>query len=161
MRSKKSITEAIRIGRNPFIKLIDGLSEEELNYIPAGFNNNIIWNFGHIVVSTQILCYVRGGILPDMSSIKYAEDFKKGSKPTRNISASEIEELKNLALGTIAQLEADYIDGKLSSITPFSTETFGVEMNEIEEVLLMSLSHDTLHYGYALAQKRVLQKSID
>jgi len=159
MKNKKLITEAIRIGRNPFIQLIDSLSEEELNYIPEGFNNNIIWNFGHIVVSTQTLAYVRTGILPNASSVKYVDEFKKGTKPTRIITASEIEELKNLAVGTIAQLEDDFIAGKFSTINPFSTETFGVEMHDIQEIMLMSLSHDLLHYGYALAQKRLLKQA--
>lgn len=159
MKNKILITEAIRVARRPFIKLIEGLSEDELNYIPEGFNNNIIWNFGHIVVSTQTLAYVRTGILADATSVKYVEEFKKGSKPTRHYSIAEIEDLKNMALSTIDQLEQDFIVDRFTEITPYSTETFGVEMHSIEEILLMSLSHDMLHYGNAIAQKRLLNKS--
>jgi hypothetical protein len=63
--------------RQKFIELLDGLSIEQLNKIPTGFNNNIIWNFAHIVVSTQTLVYVRTGIKADTTWVNYNEDYKK------------------------------------------------------------------------------------
>jgi hypothetical protein len=45
----------IRQNREAFIRLLDGLIIEQLNEIPAGFNNNIAWNFGHMIVATNDL----------------------------------------------------------------------------------------------------------
>ena len=40
-----------------FNKYLKSMSLKELNTIPKGFNNNIIWNIGHIVVTQQLLAY--------------------------------------------------------------------------------------------------------
>ena len=153
------IFEFIISSRKGFIRLIDDLSLEELNQIPDGFNNNIFWNFAHIVVSSQTLSYVRTGILADTSAIKYNDDYKKDTKPTRNVTQEEVDEFKSLALTTIDQIQSDYAKGIFNSITPYSTATYGFEMKTIEEVLIATLSHDNLHWGYALAQRKVIRNS--
>lgn len=143
--------------RKAFIRLIDELSIEELNKIPEGFNNNIIWNFGHIVVSTPLLCYVRTGIWPDTSAIQYVDAYKKGSKPTSFVAFEEISALKELAISTIVQLEEDYKKGVFATIEPFDTVTFGVVIDNIEELLVTTAGHDNTHYGYAIAQRRIIK----
>ncbi|MBD1420611.1 DinB family protein [Sphingobacterium chuzhouense] len=144
--------------RNAFIRLLDELTLDELNQIPAGFNNNIIWNFGHIVVSTQTLCYVRTGITSDTSFVKYIEAYKKGSKPEYFVSAEEVAELKQLAISTIQKIQEDYQKGTFEKIAPFDTSTFGVLINSIEEVLVTTVGHDNTHFGYAIAQRRTIKK---
>ncbi|MDN3585891.1 DinB family protein [Pedobacter aquatilis] len=152
----KQVFEFIINSRKAFIQLIDGLSNEQLNKIPEGFNNNIIWNFGHIVVSTQTLCYVRTGILENASSVKFVESYKKDTKPTYLVSTEEVAELKNIALDSIKKIEEDYANGKFISITPYSTATYGAEINSIEEVLTTTIGHDNLHLGYALALRKLV-----
>ena len=146
--------EFIINSRKAFIQLVDSLSIEQLNKIPDGYNNNIIWNFGHIVVSTQTLCYVRTGVLQDAATVKFNEYYKKDTKPTYTVTEEEVEELKTIALGSIEKIKADYAAGKLANITPFTTATYGVQMNSIEEVLITTIGHDNVHYGYAWALKR-------
>ena len=142
--------------RKAFIQLVDSLSVEELNHIPTGFNNNIIWNFGHIVVSTQSLCYIRTGLKPDTFAIKYNDDYKKGTKPSRYIQAAEIEELKALAISSIQHIQEDYKKGVFNQIQAFATSTYHVEMNTFEEVLVTTSGHDNTHFGYALALRKLL-----
>ncbi|RZL40989.1 MAG: DinB family protein, partial [Pedobacter sp.] len=103
------VFEFIINSRKAFIKLIDGLTIEQLNKIPDGFNNNIIWNFGHIVVSTQTLCYVRTGVLADASSVKYNEFYRKDTKPTYTVTEEEVAELKAIALDSIEKIKEDYL----------------------------------------------------
>ena len=143
--------------RKAFIKLIDELSLEQLNEIPAGFNNNIIWNFGHIVVSTQTLCYVRTGIWGDSSAVKYVDAYAKGTKPSYFVDQKEVDELKDLALSTILLIQADVTGGKFISTTPYETATYGSQLTNIEEILLTTIGHDNLHFGYAVAQKRIIK----
>lgn len=142
--------------RQKFIELIDSLSIEQLNKIPAGFNNNIIWNFGHIVVSTQTLVYVRTGIKADTAWVKYNEDYKKDTKPTRFVEQAEVDELKEIAIRSIEQIAADYENGIFGAITSFSTSTYGYPLNTIEEVIALTSGHDNVHFGYAMAQRRCL-----
>ena len=142
--------------RKAFIQLIDGLTMEQLNKIPDGYNNNIIWNFGHVVVSTQTLCYVRTGILAYASSVKFNEFYKKDTRPTYTVTEQEVAELKALALDSIEKIKEDYTNGVFAKITPFSTLTYGVEMKSIEEVLITTIGHDNVHHGYAWALKKVV-----
>jgi len=144
--------------RKAFIQLLDGLSIEELNQIPEGFNNNIIWNFGHIVVSTQTLSYVRTGIWPDSSRVKFVEAYKKGSKPTYFVDASEVEALKELSITSIQKIEEDYNKGIFKNIESYSTATYGVLLHDIEAVLVTSIGHDNFHFGYAQAQRRAIKQ---
>lgn len=141
--------------RKAFIELIDSLSIAQLNHIPEGFNNNIIWNFGHIVVATQGLCYLRTGVKPDYV-IKYGAAYTKGSKPTYTVSSEEVQDLKKLAIETIQQIEQDYDKGLFHAITPFATETYKETMPTIEDVITTTAGHDNLHYGYAIAQRRLI-----
>lgn len=144
--------------RKAFIRLIDSLTVDQLNEIPAGFNNNIIWNFGHIVVATQGLCYLRTGVSTDSAAVKYLNKYSKGTKPTEPVSAEEINDLKQLAIETIEKIEMDYNNGLFQSITPFATDTYLDTLHTIEDVITLTSGHDNLHYGYALAQKRVINK---
>lgn len=143
-------------GRRAFIKLIQELSLEQLNEIPFGFNNNIIWNFGHIVVSTQTLSYTRTGIREDVNWVKYVNAYAKGTKPSYVVSQEEVDDLIQIAISSIHDIETDYNAGIFKNTTPFSTHTYGVTLETIEEVLNTSVGHDNFHFGYALAQKRII-----
>ncbi|WP_231463891.1 DinB family protein [Pedobacter sp. Leaf132] len=150
------VFEFIINSRKAFIKLIDGLSIEQLNKIPDGFNNNIIWNFGHIVVSTQTLCYVRTGVLADTSSVKYNEFYRKDTKPTYTVTEEEVAELKAIALESVEKIKEDYAKGLFANTIPYSTATFGAQLHSIEEILITTIGHDNLHFGYALALKKLV-----
>lgn len=143
--------------REQFIALIRSLSIDELNKVPEGYRNNIIWNFGHIVVTTLALCYQRTGLNPDLT-IPFQEDFAKGTAPQRTYTSSEVERLVEVSISSINELITDYKTGNLNKIQSFSTQTYGLELKSIEDVILTCLMHDNLHYGYALAQNKSLKK---
>ena len=155
----KEVFKFIIDARKAFIKDIESLSLEELNEIPAGFNNNIIWNFGHIVVTTPVLCYVRTGILTDTSTVKYISAYAKGTKPTYFVTQEEVDDLKALAISTIETLEKDYNEGKLNNIVPFETSTYGALLESIEDVIITTAGHDNTHLGYVTAQKRIINNN--
>jgi hypothetical protein len=142
--------------RMNFLNLVNGLSIEELNKIPEGFNNNIAWNFGHIIMSQQVLCYTRAGIAPrtDESLIK---KYQKGSKPESFIDTEEIEQLKKLAFSLIDDLKRDMKENKFAAYEPVST-SFGVDLNSVEDAIPYFSMHDGLHFGYAMAMRRNLSK---
>jgi len=39
------------------LEYFDNYTLEQLNKIPEGFSNNLIWNIGHIIVTQQVLIY--------------------------------------------------------------------------------------------------------
>ncbi|HEX5153308.1 MAG TPA: DinB family protein [Parafilimonas sp.] len=150
-----NVFKYIRRNREIFLALVDSLSIEQLNKIPEGFNNNIAWNFGHIVVSTQSLCYVRPKIKPEIE-IPFRSKYAKGSKPEGFISQEEINELKMKLISSINSIEEDVKNDIFKNITPYATDTYKHEMTTIEEILACTLAHDSMHYGYALAQSKLV-----
>lgn len=46
-------TYTLRHIRTSVLNLIESLTLKQINEIPAGFNNNIIWNLGHLVATDQ------------------------------------------------------------------------------------------------------------
>ena len=68
---------------------------EQLNKVPEGFSNNLIWNIGHIVVVQQMLVYKLSG-LNMMISDEMVEKYKKGTRPEEPVGQTEIDEIKKL-----------------------------------------------------------------
>ncbi len=146
----------IKETRRALRAVVDGLDTDTLNRIPEGFNNNIIWNFGHIYVATLGLAYVRTGV-DKAKDIPYHRKYAKGSKPEQYVDDNEIAFLKEHVFSSIDALEADYKNNVFQHIEPFATETYGRTMTSIEEVITCTLAHDNFHFGYVKAlQKAVL-----
>jgi hypothetical protein len=146
--------EIIRQPRQFLIAMTENLSLEQLNKVPAGFNNNIIWNIGHLVAAQQSICYLRGGH-PVIINDDYFNTYKSGSKPERWITQEEVEETRQLLVSTLSQLEADYANGMFSSYTPWVTR-YGVPINTIDDAIAFLPFHEGLHMGYIMALKRVV-----
>ena len=146
--------DVIEKTRENFLKLIEGLSIEQLNKIPEGFNNNIAWNFGHIIVSQQVLCYTRAGIASRIEE-SWVNKYQKGTKPESFIDAEEIEVLKKLLFSLIDDLKKDMSKNKFSGYQKVMTG-FGVELASVEDAIPYFSMHDGLHLGYALALKKLV-----
>ena len=143
--------------RSNFIKLMDGLTIEQLNVIPKGYNNNIAWNFAHIVAAQQILCYVRANV-PARLPMEAITKYQKGSRPEGLISESEISFYKEKAFTLLNDLREDVANGLFSNYQPVTT-AFGVTLTSIDDAVTYFGTHDNLHLGYALALKKaVLQQ---
>lgn len=146
--------EIIRQTRINVLKLIEGLTLEQLNKVPAGFNNNIIWNVAHLVAAQQGVCYRRAG-LPMRIEENFFDLYKPDSKPERPVTAQEVEEIKQLLQSSVDQLEADYNSGYIGSYTPWITR-YGVSIDTIEDAVTFLPFHEGLHTGYIMALKRAI-----
>ena len=143
--------------RRNFIELMNSLSIAQLNEIPAGLNNNIIWNFGHVVVTQQILCYVLGGEAPKMEQA-LIDKYRKGAKPDDFVEQAEIDTLKSLAVSLIDALEVDLSKGLFGNYKKYPT-SYGFELSNIEDAIEFFAVHESMHYGVALTIKKLVTKS--
>lgn len=141
--------------KKQFINLLDGLTIEQLNTIPVGFNNNIIWNFAHTIAAWQILCYKLSG-LPFVVDENFVDLFKKGTKPERFFDEQELAQMKKLAVLSFEKLVLDYKDGVFANYNTYTT-SFGITLTKIEDAIEYANMHEGLHLGYALALRRVVQ----
>lgn len=135
---------------------IENNSLEDLNKIPEGFNNNIIWNIGHIVVTQQLLAYKLSG-LPLMISDTLINKYRKDSKPEGNVSQKEVDEIKALLFSTIEKLEVDYKNDVFKNYQEYTVSTTGNTLTCIDEALQFILFHEGMHLGYILALIRAVK----
>ncbi len=148
--------ELIKQTRQRFTQLVDGLSIEQLNEIPAGMSNNIAWNFGHIVAAQQGLCNGLSGI-----ALNAAPDFigpyKKGTKPETFIRQEDIDEFKKYTVSNIDALEKGLRENVFVNFQPYET-SYGYQLNDIQDAVRFVAVHDALHLGYAMAIRKNLSK---
>ena len=151
----KSI-DTILATRKLFIKLIENLSIEQLNKVPEGFNNNIIWNFAHVVITQQIICYKLSG-LPLKIDEKYLPLYSKGTKPEGFADENEVAFFKQQAITLMDELVADLGRNLFRNFKPYTT-SFNVELTNVNDAVKFITMHEGLHLGYAMALKRVVSK---
>jgi hypothetical protein len=141
--------------RNNFIQLINSLTTDQLNQIPSGMNNNIAWNFGHIIVTQQILCYTLAGLEPKMDE-SLVSKYRKGAKPDDYIDSTEIETLKSLASSLLDELESDLQKNIFNQYKTYTT-SYGFELTSIEDAVDFFIVHESMHMGVAITLKKMLQ----
>lgn len=148
--------ELIRQTRTRFIDLVNGLSIEELNEIPSGMNNNIAWNFAHIVTAQQGLCNRLSGIEPDVPA-ELIGPFNRGTKPEGFISQETIDQFKEYAVTCIDELERGLAENVFVQYKSYTT-SYGYTLNNIEDAIRFVMVHDALHLGYSMAIRKNLSK---
>jgi hypothetical protein len=148
--------EIIRKTRSFLLEQLKDLTTEQYNKIPEGFNNNIIWNLGHMVAAQQGVCYIKAGLAP-RSDEDFINTFKSGTKPSRIFSEAEIENIKSLLFSTLDQLEEDYSNHIFGGYTAWSTR-YGVELASIDNAIDFLPFHEGLHSGCSTALKRLVTK---
>lgn len=150
------LIETIKNPRVLLLKLIQDLSTEQFNEVPAGFNNNIIWNLGHMISAQQGLCYKRSGL-----DIKTDQQlflaYRPETKPEEFVDSAGVDEIKSLLLSTIDKLDADYSNNLFTSFGTFTTR-YGIELSNIDDVLRFLPFHEGLHIGCILALKKLVTR---
>ncbi len=146
--------DLIRQTRTKALEIISGLSIPELNKIPEGFNNNIIWNLGHLIAAQEGIFYLRGKLGLNIEQ-DFFDSFKNGSRPERNIDAEEIEKIKSLLFSSLDQFESD-LDRNAFHNYPAWTTSMGIQINSIEDALDFLPFHEGLHMGHIMAYKRII-----
>lgn len=142
--------------RGIFKKLLEENTLEDLNKIPKGFNNNIIWNIAHIVVTQQLLGYKLSGLLTSVSD-EMIDKYRKDSKPNGNVSQEEVDVINNLLSATLEQTKEDYYNGIFKTYTAYTVSTTGNTLTNIDEALQFMAIHEGLHYGYVLALLKAIK----
>lgn len=150
----EELLNLIKQTRINFIQLVDTCSVDELNEIPQGFGNNIIWNFAHIIASQQVLCYQLSDV-PTLMDADFIAAWRAGSRPDDFVDQNRIDELKQLVLNTITDFDNDFKNGIFQHYNPYTTR-YGVTINNIAEAVQYVSLHDGLHFGYAKAMKRII-----
>ena len=137
-----------------FKSIIEDFSLVDLNKIPEGFSNNIIWNITHTMVTQQLLVYNLSG-LPMMLSEKMVQMFRKGTKPERDLTQTEVDEIKELLISTMEKTKKDYRNKVFKTYQDYTVSTKSTLTN-VDEAIGYNHFHEGMHLGYILALKKSL-----
>jgi hypothetical protein len=151
------MNQALQTITKPRIKVLEiiaPLTIEQLNHIPAGFRNNIIWNLGHMVAAQQGICYKRAG-LDTIVDEEFFETYKPGTKPERFFEVAEMDKIKGLFSSTIAQLEQD-LQTDIFTNYPTWTTRYGVDLSSVNEAVAFLPFHEGLHIGTVVAMSKIV-----
>lgn len=139
-------------GRKVLQQFLENHTLEQLNKIPPGFNNNLIWNIGHIITVQQLLVYKLSN-LPMMIADEFAAKYQKGTRPERDLSQDEVDEIKSLLFITIDQTQQDYINRIFETYHPFSN-SLGFALRNIEDAIAFNYYHEAMHTGVMMSIRK-------
>lgn len=140
--------------RNVYLKFLENFSLEQLNYIPEGLSNNLIWNIGHVVVVQQALVYKLSG-LPMMVSEELFEKYRNGSQPNSNTSQEEIDLIKQVLIDSVENTKRDFEKGVFQVYKEYTTTT-GFHLASAEDAITFNNFHEGTHLGFMLKIKKFL-----
>ncbi|WP_264553107.1 DinB family protein [Flavobacterium sp. N2038] len=147
-----SVFEVQKTIREILLKILDNHSLEQLNKIPEGFSNNLIWNVAHCVASQQVLIYKLSG-LPTMVSEEFIAKYRKGTKPEGDVSQAEVDEIKTLLSSTFLQTINDFEKNIFVNYTEYTT-SLGYTLKNIQGALDFNNYHEGIHTGIIMGIRK-------
>lgn len=150
----QQIFDITETSRKVLLQFLEKYSVEELNKIPEGFSNNIIWNIGHIIVVQQMLVYKLSS-LPMMISEEMIEKFKKGTKPEHEVNQQEIDEIKAMLFETINKTKIDFNENRFKTYNEF-TSMSGYTMKTTTDAIAFNYYHEALHTGIIMQIRKFI-----
>ena len=147
-----SVFEVQKTIREILLKVLDNHSLEQLNKIPPGFSNNLIWNVAHCISSQQVLVYKLSG-LPTMVSDELIAKYKKGTKPEGDVSQAEVDEIRELLFTTLHQTEQDFENKHFVNYNEYTT-SLGFTLRNINDALDFNNYHEGIHTGIIMSIRK-------
>ncbi|KRD11624.1 hypothetical protein ASE21_07930 [Flavobacterium sp. Root901] len=144
-----SVFETQKTIREILLKVLDHYSLEQLNKIPDGFKNNLIWNIGHCIASQQILVYKLSG-LPMHVTDEFIGKYSKGTKPEADVLQEEADEIREMLIKTLQQTENDYKNNVFVNYNPYRT-SMGFDLTNVQEALNFVSYHEGIHTGIIMS----------
>jgi hypothetical protein len=142
------------LSRNVLLKFLENHTLEQLNKVPDGFSNNLIWNIGHIVVVQQMLVYRLSG-LPMMVSDAMVAKYMKGTKPESDVTQEEVEEIKSLLFATLEQTKKDFGNDIFKTYNEFTTSA-GYTVTSAKDAMEFNNYHEGMHTGIMMQIKKFI-----
>ena len=154
----KELTEdlsTLEATRKNILNLLSKFSLDQVNLIPAGFNNNLAWNAGHCWVTQKLLTYGLSGKNTGLSAEIIAA-YKKGSAPTAPLSAEAWAEIIEGLTNSVEELKTDLESSTWADHKPYTT-SYGVTISHVRKGVRFNNTHEGMHYGVMLALGKLVE----
>ncbi len=149
--------EILQITRQNTLTLLDDLTLDQLNEIPEGYSNSIIWNVAHVVTTQQLLCYGLSNNEKLIAADRIDQN-RKGTKPERYYSEEEVAFWKEQMIYTAGKIKEDYSAGIFKEFNEYTT-SYNITLTDIEKAIEFNNVHEGVHYGYILALRKSIKDS--
>jgi hypothetical protein len=140
--------------RNIISKFLENHTLDQLNKVPEGFSNNLIWNIAHIVVVQQMLVYNLSG-LPMMVSDEMVAKYKRGTKPEHDVTQQEVDTIKALLFSTLEQTKKDFAGDIFKNYTEFTTMS-GFNIKNAKSAMEFNNYHEAVHTGIMMQIRKFI-----
>lgn len=148
------VFDITRTSRKVLSQFLENHTLEQLNKIPHGFNNNLIWNIAHIIVVQQMLVYNLSG-LPMMVSDEMVAKYKRGTKPEADATQEEVDAIQLLLFETINRTKADFNEKIFKTYQEF-TSMSGFTMRNAEDAMAFNYYHEAMHIGMMMSIRKFI-----
>ncbi len=149
----QSVFQTFKQNRKNILALLGEHTLGQVNTIPQGFNNNLLWNAGHLLLSHQFLLYHFSGLpMPDYVQA-LGPKYGPGTIPDGKASQAEFDLITGHLNSSTQQFIDDYNDGRFKTFKEYTSEYFGITMQTIEEAIQFTIYHEAFHFGFMSAIK--------
>ena len=136
----------LKVVRTNTVDLVKGLSEGQVNSVPEGFNNNILWNLGHIYLVQELFAFA---FIPEpmLSPDGFSDLFGRGTKPSDwKVQPPTLPELIQLLEDQTSRIE-EKLNSRLDEVVakPFAMPS-GLILKTVGEFLTFSMYHEGMHF---------------
>lgn len=144
----------LRQTRRNMLAQCEPLDLERLNAIPAGFNNNLIWNVGHCLATHQLLCYGLGGQSPKLPA-DFIARYRRGTFPDGQANGAEWSFIRERLLSSVDTFEEDLRRLDFSNFKKYET-SYGTTLTNVGQALSFNNVHEGMHFGTVLALRKLV-----
>ena len=142
---KEFLFNQLKVIRTNTLNAVQGVSESQANSIPEGFNNNILWNLGHVYLVQEKFAF---GFIPEPMNIpdNFEDLFGRGSKPSEwKVQPPSLAELLKLLEDQTGRIKGS-LENRLAEAVPnpFIMPS-GLTLKAIGEFLAFSMYHEGMH----------------
>lgn len=151
------LIEQFRFVRQCTVNYVNRIEEHKMEAVPAGLNNNIKWNLGHIYVSAEKIIFQLTG---EQASIpeKFSAYFGMGTSPAswseEPPTKEELIELLNQQLIKVEALMEHRIEEPLQEAYRTST---GLLISSVAACISFCLYHEGMHFAAIKSMYQQLQ----
>ena len=131
------------------------LSLEQINKIPNGQSNNIIWNAAHLISVQQLLVNRRSNA-PYTEGKDITGPYKPGTYPEGDVDQEFVDYIRERLVASSLQLEEDYNKGLFDRFEAFDTRT-KVNLANAADAINFILFHEGIHLGYIMSYINLLK----
>lgn len=150
--TEEKLFEQMKMWRGWTVQVLKTIPEDIIDEVPDGFNNNIRWNAGHILVGWDHTMFPAVGKERQMP-LSYHLMFPRGSKPDdwteKPPSLDEIIQRLETQPNEIIEASKGRLDDKLEE--PF------LHITNLGEMVVFHMNHETLHAGTIKSMYRILR----